>query len=151
MSRRGAVVTPRYPHVLAVVAGLLVLPLALIFAQFAAEVLGAGGTDARFTIRAAFLFVAYACAGAFFGLVWPGKSWRWGAWMSALPFVWVSFVSPFATVALLFSVVLPACAGALAAARLHSKRPGASLSGPKQQQTFMPPESRAARAGFLRK
>jgi hypothetical protein len=117
----GAAKTTRLVNVIAVGVGVFVMFLALLFARFFMEILGVGPREA-WLVSTAVVFVAYAGAGAFFGLMWPAKSWRWGVWVSLLPFVWASFTSPFVVLALAGMVVLPACAGALAAARRQHRR-----------------------------
>jgi len=113
--------TTRFVHVLAVTAGATAVPVALISARLVVEGLGAGASDAILIIPTV-VFLTYACAGALFGLAWPWNSWRWGVWVGVLPFVWASFVSPVATLALAGVVLLPACAGALAASRWRLRR-----------------------------
>jgi hypothetical protein len=115
--------TTRFVHVLAVAAGVIVAPLALLFAKFVVDILGAGAQGAGLIIPPA-VFLSYACVGALFGLVWPENSWRWGVWVGLLPFVWASFISPLVTLALAGMVLLPACAGASAASRWRLRRVG---------------------------
>jgi hypothetical protein len=117
----GAAKTTRFVNLLAVCAGVFVIFIALLFAKVFMGILGTGPREAWLVILP-IVFVAYLGAGAFFGLMWPAKSWRWGVWVSLLPFVWASFTSPFVVLALAGMVVLPACAGALAAARRQHRR-----------------------------
>ncbi len=136
MLRLGAAVVPKYPYVLAVLAGVFLLFFAVVYAVYVPNVFGASRWE-RLIVFAAFLFAAYAVAGAFFGFVWPDKSWRWGVWVSTLPYIWSCFFRPFLMLVMLCAVVLPACVGSLAAARLRLRRSGASLAG--RRQTFMLP------------
>jgi hypothetical protein len=117
----GAAKTKRVVNLVAVGAGVFVMFIALLFAKFFIVILGAGPREVWLVIPAV-LCVAYLGAGAFFGLMWPAKSWRWGVWVSLLPFVWASFMTPFMALALAGMVVLPACAGALAASRRQHRR-----------------------------
>lgn len=149
MSRLDAAVVSKYPYVLAVLVGASLLFFAVVFAVYVADAFAAGRGE-RLIVIATFLFAVYAVTGAFFGFMWPGRSWRWGVWVSVLPFVWSCFFRPYSMLSMLCTVVLPACAGSLAASRLRLRRSGASLVG-GQQQTFSPDDSQTARATFLRR
>lgn len=150
MSRPAAADVPKYPYVFAVTAGPFLLSFAVAFAVYVADMfeVGRGG---RVVGVGAVLFAAYAVAGAFFGFVWPAKSWRWGVWLTVLPYIWSCFFRPISMLSMLCTVVLPACLGSLAAARLSLKRSRASLVGMRQPQTFMPHDSQTVRADFLRR
>ena len=109
---------PRFSYLLAVVAGLFALPLVYLLADSA----GGGEGGSRLLTRACFA-VLHAVPGAAFGLVWPDITWRWGVWLCAVPAVLVSFLARDAWFfpGWLMMTMLPACAGAYAAARLHLK------------------------------
>jgi uncharacterized membrane protein len=108
-------------YLLAIAFGLMVAVPALTFAKFLSGILNTHPHNWWF-IFAPVMFLTYAGVGAFFGLSWPSKSWRWGVWASLLPFIWASFVDPAAVLLLAGIVVLPACAGALAASRYQLRR-----------------------------
>jgi hypothetical protein len=120
--------TTRFVNVIAVGAGVVVMFLSLLFAKLVMNILGAGPYGAWLVLTPV-VFVAYLGAGAAFGLVWPAKSWRWGVWVSLLPFVWASFTTPFVALSLAGMAVLPACAGALAASRRQHRRDVLRLNG----------------------
>ena len=122
---------PRYAYALAVAAGLLVAPYMYWFAQLLG---GAGGVDDYVELWALFwatFAVAYGTLGVAFGLIWPGRFWRWGVWLSAAPLCVVSFLEPgaaFFTGWVLMSV-LPSCACAQAAGSYGSKFTAVNHSG----------------------
>jgi hypothetical protein len=126
---------PRYSYVLTVFVGLIALSSVYTIIDFlSARLLGEflGGASLgeyadgayRHAAAAVGLFaLANAVLGAFFGLVWPEKTWRWGVWLCALPACLLSFLEPGAVFFLSWVAVtlLPTCAGAAAAGRLHLK------------------------------
>ena len=114
-------------YVLAMTAGFVGLPFMFLLADFAVGPHGVGGGDSA----AGWFAVGYAVLGAVFGLLWPGHSWRWGLWLTALPlfliflfdlgvWVWLGWAA---------QVALPACSAAYAAARLHLKYTEVDESG----------------------
>ena len=107
---------PRLSYPVVVAAGLLGLPFIYMSANYAA---GHGGGSRALTM--ACFAVIHVVPGAAFGLVWPDNTWRWGVWLCAVPAVIVSFFAPDAwyLAGWLAMTMLPACAGAYAASRLH--------------------------------
>jgi hypothetical protein len=126
---------PRYAYALAVCVGLVALLSAYAIIDYLAagllgDVLGGcslsqySGDSYRHGMVAAGLFaLTNAVLGAFYGLVWPEKTWRWGVWLCALPTCVISFAEPGVVFFLWWVAVtlLPACAGSYAAGRLHLK------------------------------
>ena len=118
---------PALSYVVAVVVGLFGLPFMFTAAGFAVESSGSGSLDfAGATVGlviAASFGVFHLILGGAFGLLWPEAGWRWGVWLCGLPACAVSYTVPdawfFANWAAM--TVLPACAGAQLAARLHLK------------------------------
>lgn len=121
---------PRYAYPLAMAAGTIGLAFIAALADFLSRnLLGffpvkfvdGGGGD--LTWDAAMFAVSHAVLGALFGLVWPEKTWRWGVWLCALTTCLASLLSRSVWYFLLWEAVtlLPACAAAYAAARLHLK------------------------------
>lgn len=113
---------PAYAYALAVVAGLLLAPYMYALAQL----LGGVSRDGYATMWAFFwaaFAVAYATLGAAFGLLWPGRTWRWGVWLSAAPLCAASFFSPGAAfyAGLILASLLPSAACAYAAGRYGLK------------------------------
>ncbi len=121
---------PRYAYPLAVAVGLCGLPFVYALIDFLARNLlrddlwglvdeGYGGL----TWPALMFAVSHAALGAGLGLVWPEKTWRWGVWLCVLPTCAASLLSANVWYFLLWeaATLLPACAGAYAAGRLHLK------------------------------
>jgi hypothetical protein len=111
---------PVFAYTLAVVAGLFFMGVSLMMSGFLADAFGLGPHNFFWAVPAA-TAVVYTATGAAFGLLWPEKTWRWGVWLCAVPACLVSFLAPGAKLFLLWSAatMLPACAGAYAAGRLH--------------------------------
>ena len=107
--------TPHYSYLLALGAGLFALPLVYVPAGYAGVGLGAR------PLAMACLAVLHLVPGGAFGLLWPDITWRWGVWLHGVPAVLISFLAPGAwpLAGWLAMTMLPACAGAYAAARLH--------------------------------
>ena len=125
VTRNGDV--PWFSYGFAVVAGLIVLPFTFLLTSLLAELLDVGPEGFASVFPPA-LVVSYAILGSAFGFVWPESTWRWGVWLSAAPVCFVSFFglsAPF-YVGWVALTLLPACAGAYAAARLHFKYIGVS-------------------------
>lgn len=113
-----------FPHLLAVAGGLLFTCGALFFSVSLSRLFDDASMGSMgFVGRTAFA-VAHALIGGVFGLVWPEKSWRWGIWLCAVPFCYISFFGREAASMFLWVVALmliPACAGAYVMARIHLK------------------------------
>jgi hypothetical protein len=111
---------PALSYPVAVVIGLFGSPFMYMAARFVAEVYDSGYRDFGPAVSASF-GVIHLVLGAVFGLVWPEPRWRWGVWLCGLPACVVSYLQPdawfFANWVAM--TVLPACAGAQLAARLH--------------------------------
>ena len=121
---------PHLSYLFAVCAGLVALPfvhvaayyfggdLPSFFAEGPADVShgGAGRAGAIFVL-------SHAALGAFFGLLWPEKTWRWGVWLCGLPSLAACFVARDGLAFLTWEALtlLPACAGAYAAGKAHLK------------------------------
>jgi hypothetical protein len=112
---------PFFYYLFAVLSGVVTMPAAWALGNFLVNVFGAGRRTTWLFVMPASTFAVFAVAGVIFGFAWPEKSWRWGVWVSLLPFVIISYISPFAVLLLACVVVLPACAGAYVAARVHMK------------------------------
>ena len=112
---------PSLYYLLAILAGMVAMPCAWALGNFLVTLFEVGRRATWLFVIPASTFAVFAVAGGIFGLAWPEKSWRWGVWVSIPPFLLVSFVSPYAVLLLAFVVVLPACAGAYVAARVHTK------------------------------
>lgn len=112
---------PYFYYVLAVLAGVVAMPAAWILGNFLVTVFETGRRASWLFVLPASTFAVFAVAGVIFGFAWPEKTWRWGVWVSLLPFIMISFISPVAVLLLACVVVLPACAGAYVAARIHLK------------------------------
>jgi hypothetical protein len=110
---------PPLYYLLAILAGMVAMPSAWAIGNFLVILFEAGRRASWLFVIPASTFAVFALAGGIFGLAWPEKTWRWGVWVSLLPFVIISFISPFAVLLLACVVVLPACAGAYVAARVH--------------------------------
>ena len=112
---------PSFYYLFAVLAGVFAMPIAWVLGNFLVNVFEAGRRATWLFVMPASTFAVFAVAGCIFGFAWPEKTWRWGVWVSLLPFIMISFISPFAVLLLACVVVLPACAGAYVAARVHMK------------------------------
>jgi hypothetical protein len=104
--------TPHYSYLLALAVGLSWMPFIYALSNSASR---------SWVLTTACFAVLHAVPGAAFGLVWPDIKWRWGVWLCGVPAVVVSFFAPGAwfMAGWLAMTMLPACAGAYAAARLH--------------------------------
>ncbi len=118
---------PALSYAVAVLVGLFGLPFMYMAASFAAEASGSGPGDPGAAgvglMIAASFGVFHLILGGAFGLLWPEAGWRWGVWLCGLPACAVSYVVPEAWFFVNWAAmtVLPACAGAQLAARLHLK------------------------------
>lgn len=129
---------PGYTYPLAVAAGTFGLAFIYALADFLSRnLLGhhlvnfAEGAEDSLTWTAAVFAVSHAVLGALFGLLWPEKTWRWGVWLCVLTTCLASLLSESVWYFLLWeaATLLPACAGAYAAARLHLKYAEVDESG----------------------
>jgi hypothetical protein len=117
---------PRFAYLFAVTVGLA----GLFFGVGLSMVAGAPHAaydDALAVILAGFA-VGQFVVGVACGLVWPRASWRWGVWLYGVPACIISFYNRGAWFFLgwLALTMLPACAGAYAAAALHPRLFGAA-------------------------
>jgi hypothetical protein len=105
-----------YPF--AVLAGLFGLSFEHLLSLFAATP-SRGEVGFRMVLLASFA-VAQFVLGASFGLLWPRPGWRWGVWLCAVPACVISFYghSVWFFAGWWVLTMLPACAGAYAAAEL---------------------------------
>jgi hypothetical protein len=132
MARRSPDV-PWLFYALAVVVGLFGLPFIFALTSYVWGNLFADYRRDEWGIFGVGLFVAvmfggfHALLGAVFGAVWPALAWRWGVWLTALPLCLGSFGMPSVWLFAAFAAVtlLPACAAAHGAARMHLRYVGA--------------------------
>jgi hypothetical protein len=117
---------PGGAYVLAAAAGLAGLPLMYLLTQFAAVATAYGG-PLTLSMAVALLGLGYVVLGAAFGFAWPGVGWRWGVWLCAVPTCAAPFLTQDGRVFLTWALLtlVPACAGACAARRLHLRHAGA--------------------------
>lgn len=112
-----------FPHLLAVVGGLLYTCFALLFCLSLSEMFDGAPRSGMGFIGKTVLAIAHALIGGVFGFVWPEKGWRWGVWLCVVPVCFVSFFGREASV--FFRVValmlVPACVAAYVMARVHLK------------------------------
>ena len=134
MTRRSSDV-PSLFYALAVAVGLFGLPFIFALTAYVAgeDVLGEylsdewGGLYGVVVVAAIMFGGFHTLLGAVFGAVWPELAWRWGVWLTALPLCLGSFLTPSVWLFAAFAAVtlLPACAAAHLAARLHLRYVGA--------------------------
>ncbi|MET0624165.1 MAG: hypothetical protein ABW250_14370 [Pyrinomonadaceae bacterium] len=129
---------PGYAYPLALAAGTIGVAFVYGLADFLSRhLLGhylvkfSDDAGAGLTWTAAVFAVAHAVLGALFGLLWPEKTWRWGVWLCAPTTLLASVLSESVWYFLLWEAVtlLPACACAYAAGRVHLKFAAVEESG----------------------
>jgi hypothetical protein len=118
---------PAYAYALAVVLGLVTLPYTYSLALIFGDERGAGAEPWVWVFFWVACAAAHAALGTIFGLLWPGRTWRWGVWLCGAPLCAVSFLEPGAAFyAGSVSVsLLPACACAYAGGRYGLKQAAA--------------------------
>jgi hypothetical protein len=111
---------PRVAYLLAVAAGLVGVPFMYLSVGDVVGVLTGGALISVLYIAACFA-LGYSALGAAFGFLWPGAGWRWGVWLCAAPSFAVPYFMPDVRIFLGWALVglLPTCAGAYLARRLH--------------------------------
>ncbi|HWS88140.1 MAG TPA: hypothetical protein VN282_14315 [Pyrinomonadaceae bacterium] len=117
---------PRGAYLFAAAVGLVGVPFMYKLADFVSVMRLQGRPFATPVVLVLFA-VGYLALGAAFAFLWPGAAWRWGVWLCAAPTCAAPFLTPDGRVFLACALVtmVPACAGAYGAHRLHLRRAGA--------------------------
>ena len=129
---------PHLSYLFAVCAGLAALPFIHVAAYYGGgdllSFLAEGSADFDYGSvggAGAVFALSHAALGAFFGLLWPEKTWRWGVWLCGLPSLVACFAARDGLAFLTWEALtlLPACAVAYAAGRAHLKFTAVDESG----------------------